>query len=124
MSAFLKRQPTAQPTKPIPEEAAGGGRGEGSERALDKSFGYSKNFAAKYELGKEVGRGHFGHTCWAKCRKGELKNQQVAVKLIAKAKVCALLLQIATFDILCFILEYSSMFLERFYRVLAIESLI
>lgn len=95
MSAFLKRQPTAQPTKPIPEEAAGGGRGEGSQRALDKSFGYSKNFAAKYELGKEVGRGHFGHTCWAKCRKGELKNQQVAVKLIAKAKVCTLLLQIA-----------------------------
>lgn len=87
MSAFLKRQPTAQPTKPIPEEAAGGGRGEGSERPLDKSFGYSKNFAAKYELGKEVGRGHFGHTCWAKCKKGELKNQQVAVKLIAKAKM-------------------------------------
>ncbi|KAK6118518.1 hypothetical protein DH2020_047785 [Rehmannia glutinosa] len=87
MSAFLKRQPAAQPTKPIPEEAAGGGRAEGSERPLDKSFGYSKNFAAKYELGKEVGRGHFGHTCWAKGKKGELKNQQVAVKIISKSKM-------------------------------------
>ncbi|XP_047971792.1 CDPK-related kinase 4-like [Salvia hispanica] len=83
MSAFMKRQPSPQPAKPIPEE----GGGEGSERALDKSFGYSKNFAAKYELGKEVGRGHFGHTCWAKCKKGDLKNQQVAVKIIAKAKM-------------------------------------
>ncbi|KAK6121799.1 hypothetical protein DH2020_044412 [Rehmannia glutinosa] len=88
MSAFLKRQPASQPTKPIPEEAAGGGgRAEGSERPLDKSFGYSKNFAAKYELGKEVGRGHFGHTCWAKGKKGELKNQQVAVKIISKSKM-------------------------------------
>ncbi|PIN04008.1 Ca2+/calmodulin-dependent protein kinase, EF-Hand protein superfamily [Handroanthus impetiginosus] len=87
MSAFLKRQPTAQPTNPIPEEAAGSGRAEGSERQLDKSFGYSKNFAAKYELGKEVGRGHFGHTCWAKGKKGEMKNQQVAVKIISKAKM-------------------------------------
>ncbi|KAG6425635.1 hypothetical protein SASPL_116080 [Salvia splendens] len=83
MSAFMKRQPSPPPAKPIPEE----GGGEGSERALDKSFGYSKNFAAKYELGKEVGRGHFGHTCWAKCKKGDLKNQQVAVKIIAKAKM-------------------------------------
>ncbi|KAL8519586.1 hypothetical protein ACS0TY_010503 [Phlomoides rotata] len=89
MSAFMKRQPAAPPTKPIPEETpgGGGGRGEGSERQLDKSFGYSKNFAAKYELGKEVGRGHFGHTCWAKGKKGELKNQQVAVKIISKAKM-------------------------------------
>ncbi|KAL0382468.1 UNVERIFIED_CONTAM: CDPK-related kinase [Sesamum calycinum] len=87
MSAFFKRQPAAQPTKPIPEEASAAGRGEGSERPLDKSFGYSKNFAAKYELGKEVGRGHFGHTCWAKGKKGELKNQQVAVKIISKAKM-------------------------------------
>ncbi|KAL3650591.1 CDPK-related kinase 4 [Castilleja foliolosa] len=89
MSAFFKRQPAAHPTRPIPEESSGGGGGgEGSsERALDKSFGYSKNFAAKYELGKEVGRGHFGHTCWAKGKKGELKNQQVAVKIISKAKM-------------------------------------
>ncbi|KAL1550655.1 CDPK-related kinase 6 [Salvia divinorum] len=85
MSAFMKRQPTPPPAKPIQEE--GGGRGEGSERALDKSFGYPKNFAAKYELGKEVGRGHFGQTCLAKCKKGDMKNQQVAVKIIAKAKM-------------------------------------
>ncbi|KZV45047.1 serine/threonine protein kinase pk23 [Dorcoceras hygrometricum] len=85
ISAFLKRQAVATPTKPISEEA--GGSGEGSERALDKSFGYSRNFSAKYELGKEVGRGHFGHTCWAKGKKGDLKNQQVAVKIISKAKM-------------------------------------
>lgn len=85
MSAFLRRQPVATSTKPIPEEA--GGSGEGTERDLDKSFGYSRNFSAKYELGKEVGRGHFGHTCWAKGKKGDLKNQQVAVKIISKAKM-------------------------------------
>lgn len=38
-------------------------------------------------LGKEVGRGHFGHTCWAKGKKGELKGQPVAVKIISKAKM-------------------------------------
>ncbi|KAL7108183.1 hypothetical protein ACP275_06G098700 [Erythranthe tilingii] len=86
MSAFLKRHPVAQPSKPIPEESAAAAGGP-SERPLDKSFGYSKNFAAKYELGKEVGRGHFGHTCWAKGKKGDLKNQQVAVKIISKAKM-------------------------------------
>lgn len=69
---------------PIPEEQGESGEGEGS---LDKSFGYGKNFGAKFELGKEVGRGHFGHTCWAKGKKGELKGQSVAVKIISKAKV-------------------------------------
>lgn len=63
--------------------------GEG-EPPLDKSFGYAKNFVARFELGKEVGRGHFGHTCWAKGRKGELKGQNVAVKIISKAKVCGM----------------------------------
>ena len=79
--------------QPIIED--GGGEGGGGERVaagtgtggLDKSFGYPKNFSAKYELGKEVGRGHFGHTCWAKGKKGELKGQPVAVKIISKAKV-------------------------------------
>ncbi|KAL6503942.1 CDPK-related kinase 6 [Orobanche gracilis] len=85
MSAFFKRQPAAQPTRPIPEEASASAAG--SEGQLDKSFGYSSNFAAKYELGKEVGRGHFGHTCCAKVKKGDLKNQQVAVKIISKAKM-------------------------------------
>ncbi|XP_021763352.1 CDPK-related kinase 6-like [Chenopodium quinoa] len=57
------------------------------ERGLDKNFGYSKNFGAKYELGKEVGRGHFGHTCWAKGKKGDVKGVSVAVKIISKAKM-------------------------------------
>ena len=71
---------------PIPED-----RGAEPEQALDKSFGYGKNFGAKYELGKEVGRGHFGHTCSARGKKGELKDQPVAVKIVSKAKVqCSL----------------------------------
>ncbi|KAL9360130.1 hypothetical protein Peur_048253 [Populus x canadensis] len=57
------------------------------EQSLDKSFGYSKNFGAKYELGKEIGRGHFGHTCSARVKKGELKDEAVAVKIISKAKM-------------------------------------
>ncbi|KAF5947476.1 hypothetical protein HYC85_013433 [Camellia sinensis] len=82
MSAILKRQAPPKPAKgPIPEDDGGDGE------VLDKSFGYPKNFAAKYELGKEVGRGHFGHTCCAKGKKGELKNQPVAVKIISKAKM-------------------------------------
>lgn len=66
---------------------------EGSEAevvaGLDKSFGFSKHFANKYEVGDEVGRGHFGYTCSAKFKKGELKGQQVAVKVIPKSKVCS-----------------------------------
>lgn len=54
---------------------------------LDKNFGFSKNFGAKFELGKEVGRGHFGYTCVATGKKGELKGKQVAVKIIPKSKV-------------------------------------
>ncbi|XP_010550381.1 PREDICTED: CDPK-related kinase 5 isoform X2 [Tarenaya hassleriana] len=67
----------------IPEgsEADGGGVG------LDKSFGFSRNFSSKYELGDEVGRGHFGYTCAAKFKKGDNKGQQVAVKVIPKAKM-------------------------------------
>ncbi|XP_061358201.1 CDPK-related kinase 4-like [Gastrolobium bilobum] len=85
MSALLRRQGKAKPKDgPIPEEQGEGGEGE---RSLDKSFGYGKNFGAKFEIGKEVGRGHFGHTCWAKGKKGELKGQSVAVKIISKAKM-------------------------------------
>lgn len=75
---------------PIPEHgagAAGGGGGGEVERELDKSFGYDRHFAAKYELGKEVGRGHFGHTCLARARKGDMRGQVLAVKVIAKAKM-------------------------------------
>lgn len=57
------------------------------ELGLDKSFGFSKHFFVKYELGEEVGRGHFGYTCAAKAKKGEHKGQDVAVKVIPKAKV-------------------------------------
>ncbi|XP_030934726.1 CDPK-related kinase 4-like isoform X1 [Quercus lobata] len=91
MSAILRRRGPARETggpEPIPEEggAAVGGGGEG-ERGLDKSFGYPKNFGAKYDIGKEIGRGHFGHTCFAKGKKGELKGHSVAVKIISKAKM-------------------------------------
>ncbi|KAF7816641.1 CDPK-related kinase 6-like [Senna tora] len=85
MAAIMRRQGKPQPKEgPIPEEQ---GESKESERQLDKSFGYSKNIAAKYELGKEVGRGHFGHTCYAKAKKGELRGQSVAVKVISKAKM-------------------------------------
>ncbi|KAI9110800.1 hypothetical protein K1719_018238 [Acacia pycnantha] len=85
MAALLRRQGKTKPKDgPIPEEQTEGGE---VERPLDKSFGYAKNIGAKYELGKEVGRGHFGHTCWAKAKKGDLKGQSVAVKIISKAKM-------------------------------------
>ncbi|KAH6767935.1 CDPK-related kinase 3 [Perilla frutescens var. frutescens] len=76
---------------PIPEDAAAAEDAEHQQQqqqqhALDKNFRYNQNFGAKYELGKEVGRGHFGHTCYAKGRKGELKDLPLAVKLISKAK--------------------------------------
>lgn len=62
---------------------------EGSECevGLDKNFGYSKQLVAHYDLGEEVGRGHFGYTCLAKGKKGTLKGQDVAVKVIPKSKM-------------------------------------
>ncbi|KAK4418476.1 CDPK-related kinase [Sesamum alatum] len=74
---------------PIPEDAATvvAEETEHQHHSLDKNFGYNKNFGAKYELGKEVGKGHFGHTCYAKGRKGELKDVPLAVKIISKAKM-------------------------------------
>jgi len=74
---------------PIPEHGSVEAEQQ-QEQSLDKSFGYSKNFGAKYELGKEIGRGHFGHTCSARVKKGELKDEAVAVKIISKAKVLIL----------------------------------
>ncbi|ONK75648.1 uncharacterized protein A4U43_C03F19090 [Asparagus officinalis] len=38
-------------------------------------------------MGEEVGRGHFGYTCLAKFRKGEMKGEKVAVKVIPKVKM-------------------------------------
>ncbi|XP_062166332.1 CDPK-related kinase 7 [Alnus glutinosa] len=61
--------------------------GNECEVALDKNFGFLKHFVAHYELGEEVGRGHFGYTCSAKGRKGSLKGQDVAVKVIPKSKM-------------------------------------
>lgn len=64
---------------------------EGSECeisvGLDKNFGFLKNFLSCYELGEEVGRGHFGFTCSARGKKGSMKGQDVAVKVIPKSKV-------------------------------------
>ncbi|XP_022952423.1 CDPK-related protein kinase-like [Cucurbita moschata] len=63
---------------------------EGDEEGgieLDKRFGFSKEFTSRLEVGEEVGRGHFGYTCSARFKKGELKGQQVAVKVIPKAKM-------------------------------------
>lgn len=67
--------------------AAAEGQDVAVDKSLEKTFGYSKNIGAKYELGEEIGRGHFGHTCRAKIKKGELKGQPVAVKVISKVKV-------------------------------------
>ncbi|GAB2271857.1 Cyclin-dependent kinase 4 [Dionaea muscipula] len=81
-ASLVKRFGTSRPKDaPIPEDESEPGK------QLDKSFGYEKNFGAKYELVKEVGRGHFGHTCSAKGKKGDLKDQFVAVKIISKAKM-------------------------------------
>ncbi|KAF3494439.1 hypothetical protein DY000_02055631 [Brassica cretica] len=96
LAALRRRRGTApQPRDgPIPEESEEvddrGRAGETGER-LDKNFGFSKHFEGKYELGKEVGRGHFGNTCWAKAKKGKIKGQTVAVKIIAKAKMTSAL---------------------------------
>lgn len=82
--AFLARR-HGSTTKPsnevtIPE-------GKECEIGLDKSFGFSKHLASHYEIDGEVGRGHFGYTCSAKGKKGSLKGQEVAVKVIPKSKV-------------------------------------
>ncbi|KAI3437381.1 uncharacterized protein J3R85_005362 [Psidium guajava] len=82
----LRRGGTVKPNEAaIPEGSEVGA--EGRVTGLDKSFGFSKNFGSKYELGDEVGRGHFGYTCYARSKKGEFKGQQVAVKVIPKAKM-------------------------------------
>ncbi|OMO57714.1 hypothetical protein COLO4_35170 [Corchorus olitorius] len=56
-------------------------------KVLDKCFGYGKDFGAKYELGKELGTGSIGQTFSARGKKGELKDQPVAVKIISKAQM-------------------------------------
>ncbi|KAL3526759.1 hypothetical protein ACH5RR_011415 [Cinchona calisaya] len=82
-AVLAKRHGSVKPNEAsIPE-----GNESESVASLDKSFGFSKHFGNKYELGEEVGRGHFGYTCRAKFKKGELKGQEVAVKVIPKVKM-------------------------------------
>ncbi|CAN7020570.1 unnamed protein product [Brassica oleracea var. botrytis] len=60
---------------------------ETSEVGLNKSFGFSRHFSTHYEIDGQVGRGDLAYTCSAKGKKGSLL-QEVAVKVIHKAKVC------------------------------------
>uniref|UniRef100_A0A7N0TA49 non-specific serine/threonine protein kinase n=1 Tax=Kalanchoe fedtschenkoi TaxID=63787 RepID=A0A7N0TA49_KALFE len=83
-AVLARRHGSVKPNEvSIPE----GNEAEAGGARLVKSFGFSSNFGNKYELGDEVGRGHFGYTCVARFKKGELKGQQVAVKVIPKAKM-------------------------------------
>ncbi|XP_045815165.1 CDPK-related kinase 5-like isoform X2 [Trifolium pratense] len=84
-SLLARRHGSVKPNEAsIPE---GGEEETVSVAALDKNFGFSKHFGSKYDVGDEVGRGHFGYTCAARLKKGDLKGQQVAVKVIPKAKM-------------------------------------
>ncbi|XP_022967753.1 CDPK-related kinase 1-like [Cucurbita maxima] len=81
---LARRHGSAKPNQaPIPEE----GNGDSEVVEVNREFGYSKQFVAHYEIGEEVGRGHFGFTCRAKAKKGSLKGQHVAVKIILKSKM-------------------------------------
>ncbi|XP_010558347.1 PREDICTED: CDPK-related kinase 5-like [Tarenaya hassleriana] len=82
-AVLARRHGSVKPNGAAIPEGSEAGSGVG----LDKNFGFSKNFSSKYELGDEVGRGHFGYTCAAKFKKGDNQGQQVAVKVIPKAKM-------------------------------------
>ncbi|XP_044366560.1 disease resistance protein RGA5 isoform X2 [Triticum aestivum] len=91
-SMLPKRLGGRKPKKgTVPEKGGGGigaaGDGAEVERPLDKTFGFVENHRAKYELGEEVGRGHFGYVCSAVVKEGEYKGQTAAVKVIPKAKM-------------------------------------
>ncbi|KAI5055705.1 hypothetical protein GOP47_0029226 [Adiantum capillus-veneris] len=65
-----------------------GSEAELSKSLVRKSFGYARSFSSKYELGPEVGRGHFGYTCYASVKlNGEFQEPTVAVKIIPKAEM-------------------------------------
>ncbi|XP_010916660.1 CDPK-related kinase 5 [Elaeis guineensis] len=84
-AVLARRHGSVKPNETaIPEEDGEAGR---AVAGLDKNFGFEKGFTSKYEIGEEIGRGHFGYTCCARSKKGELKGQQVAVKVIPKAKM-------------------------------------
>nr|XP_043620563.1 CDPK-related kinase 5-like [Erigeron canadensis] len=61
--------------------------GDDAVTGLDKRFGLSKGFKDRYEVGEEVGRGHFGFTVSATSKSGDHGGQKVAVKVIPKAKM-------------------------------------
>ncbi|KAL6534665.1 cyclin-dependent serine/threonine protein kinase [Orobanche gracilis] len=83
-SLLLRRHGSVKPNEAsIPE----GSECEMVVVGLDKNFGFLKNFSSCYEIGEEMGRGHFGYTCSAKRKKGSLKGQDVAVKVIPKSKM-------------------------------------
>ncbi|KAH6818953.1 CDPK-related kinase [Perilla frutescens var. frutescens] len=82
-AVLLRRHVSVKPNAAAIQEGA-----EEEEAAvLDKSFGLSNKFASRFEVGDEVGRGHFGYTCSAIGKKGELKGLKVAVKIIPKSKM-------------------------------------
>jgi hypothetical protein len=69
--------------------ASGAAAGDGLEavRPLDKTLGFKDNFAFKYKLEREIGRGQLAHVFLAIVKSGRYKGQNVAVKIISKAKV-------------------------------------
>ncbi|KAL8554430.1 hypothetical protein ACS0TY_002576 [Phlomoides rotata] len=83
--ASSERSEPTQNTPPHPKTLLE----EGDEGVvkLDKSFGLSNKFGSSFEIGEEVGPGHFGYSCSAIGKKGELKAQKVAVKIIPKSKM-------------------------------------
>ncbi|CAK8562378.1 unnamed protein product [Lathyrus sativus] len=90
-SLLARRHGSVKPNGASASTGSGGeGEGEGVAR-LDKNFGFLKNFGSKYQLGEEVGRGHFGYTCSAVVKvnnnKGDVKGHRVAVKVIQKVKM-------------------------------------
>lgn len=86
-SVLARRQGTVKPNAAGDRIPEGSEPGTATGTGLDKRFGFSKHFSDKYEVGEEVGRGHFGYTRVATAKKGELKGQQVAVKIIPKSKM-------------------------------------
>ncbi|KAH9695682.1 CDPK-related kinase 5 [Citrus sinensis] len=81
IKAVLRRRKSTKKSSAeegAPEEAA---------PELDKRFGFSKEVTSRLEVGEEVGRGHFGYTCTARYKKGEHKDQKVAIKVIPKSKI-------------------------------------
>ncbi|XP_076921527.1 CDPK-related kinase 5-like [Bidens hawaiensis] len=82
--------PPPSPAKHIMAVLMGGRRTEDGQEVLtglDKRFGLSKRFKDLYEVGEEVGRGHFGYTVSATCKSGEHDSEKVAVKVIPKDKM-------------------------------------